>query len=101
MRILFLLSRVPYPIEKGDKLRAYHHLQYLSKKHEIILVALNRGRADERSVAKIKEFCSQVHVIQFGYIQIILNLVRAFFTGKPLQVGYFYNYRGQKKIDRL
>lgn len=101
MRILFLLSRVPYPIEKGDKLRAYHHLQYLSKRHEIILVALNRGPADERSVAKIKEFCSQVHVIQFGYIQIILNLIRAFFTGKPLQVGYFYNGRGQKKIDRL
>ncbi len=101
MRILFLLSRVPYPIEKGDKLRAYYQLQYLSKKHEIILVAMNRGRADEKAVRKIREFCSQVHVIQYGYFQIALNLVRAFFTGKPLQVGYFYNSRGQKKIDQI
>jgi len=101
MRILFLLSRVPYPIEKGDKLRAYYQLQYLSKKHEIILVALNRGRADEKAVRKIREFCSQVLVIQYGYFQIALNLVRAFFTGKPLQVGYFYNSRGQKKIDQI
>jgi sugar transferase (PEP-CTERM/EpsH1 system associated) len=101
MRILVLLSRVPYPIEKGDKLRAFYQLQYLSKKHEIILVALNQSRADENSILKLKEFCNQVHVMRFGYLQIILNLLMAFFTGKPFQVGYFYNYRSRKKIDRL
>lgn len=101
MRIFVLLSRVPFPIEKGDKLRAYHQLRYLSKNHEIILTALNRGKTDENAVQKLKEFCTEVHIIRFGLLQVALNLVRAFFTGKPFQVGYFYNSRAKRKIDRL
>jgi hypothetical protein len=31
MRILVLLSRVPYPLEKGDKLRAFHQIKELSR----------------------------------------------------------------------
>jgi len=29
MKILILLSRVPFPLEKGDKLRAYHQIKGL------------------------------------------------------------------------
>lgn len=101
MKIFVLLSRVPFPIEKGDKLRAFHQLRYLSQKHEIILVALNQGLVNHNAVQKLKEICSQVHVIRFSYLQICINLVRAFFTGKPLQVGYFYNTMSKWKIDSL
>ena len=44
MRIGVLLSRFPYPLEKGDKLRAYHQIRELSKKHDIYLCALHVGR---------------------------------------------------------
>ena len=37
MKIVFLLSRVPYPLEKGDKLRAFQQIKGLSAKHEIHL----------------------------------------------------------------
>lgn len=101
MRIFVLLSRVPYPIEKGDKLRAYHQLRCLSKNHEIILVALCQGPIDLKAVSKLEEFCSEVHVIRFGYLPVVINLIRALFTGNPFQVGYFYNSKARKEINRL
>ena len=40
MKILVVLSRIPFPLEKGDKLRAYYQIKELSKWHDIYLVAL-------------------------------------------------------------
>ena len=31
MRIFMLVSRVPWPLEKGDKLRAFHQLKMLAE----------------------------------------------------------------------
>ena len=47
MKIFVLLSRFPYPLEKGDKLRAFHQIKELSKKHEIILCALSDEKVDQ------------------------------------------------------
>jgi len=44
MKIFVLLSRIPWPLEKGDKLRAFNQLKQLSKNNEIILCALNTDR---------------------------------------------------------
>ena len=41
MKILVLSSRIPYPLEKGDKLRLYHQLRHLSVRHQIILCCLS------------------------------------------------------------
>ena len=49
MKIFVLLPRIPYPLEKGDKLRAYHQIRQLSKNNEIVLCALNdNAKVDER-----------------------------------------------------
>ena len=37
MNILVIASRVPFPLEKGDKLRLYHQLKHLSSKHTLTL----------------------------------------------------------------
>ena len=41
MKIFVLLPRIPYPLEKGDKLRAFNQIKQLAKHNEIILFELN------------------------------------------------------------
>ena len=41
MKIFVLLPRIPYPLEKGDKLRAFNQIKQLAKHNEIVLCALN------------------------------------------------------------
>jgi len=101
MRLFFLLPRVPYPTEKGDKLRAFHQIKQLSKHHEIILCALNDGVLHEDAIPVLKKYVKAIHIIPIPKFSIALNLIRTLFSGKPLQVGYFYNTSSAARIHRL
>lgn len=102
MRIFVLLSRFPYPLEKGDKLRAYHQIKELSKHHEIILCALSDVEVDEKSLEELRQYCSHVELIRLSRLQIYWLMAIQFFTSlKPLQVAYFYNSSAKKRIRAL
>ena len=101
MKIFVLLPRFPYPLEKGDKLRAFNQIKYLSGHHEIHLCAINDVKLRQKDIDALRPFCESIHVINISRFQIAFNVLKAFITGKPLQVGYFYTGRGQRKIKAL
>lgn len=101
MKLLVIVSRVPYPLDKGDKLRAFNQIKQLSKKHQIILFALNDSVLSNEALTELKKYCRGISIIKFSKFTIFFNLVRALFSGLPLQVGYFYFGKAQKKIDEL
>ncbi len=98
---MVIVSRVPYPLEKGDKLRAYHQIKHLSKKHDVILVALNDKKLHPLAKQKLNEICSSVHIFPIPFFSVIINVLLAFFKGKPLQVGYFFNSRIKNEINKI
>ncbi len=101
MKIFVLLSRIPFPIEKGDKLRAFHQIRCLAKNNEIILCTLSDKPVHPEALKILKEFCSEVHIIPIRKTGMIWNVMKAFFNGNPLQVGYFYRCSARKKIHAL
>jgi sugar transferase (PEP-CTERM/EpsH1 system associated) len=101
MKILVLLSRVPYPIEKGDKLRAFHQIRCLSKTNEIVLVALSESKIHPEAEQILKAFCSEIHILPIGKLGMVWNVIKAFLNKKPLQVGYFYRNSVKKQIDQI
>ncbi|MDD4603460.1 MAG: glycosyltransferase [Bacteroidales bacterium] len=101
MRLFFLLPRVPYPTEKGDKLRAFHQIKQLSKHHEIILCAFSEGVLHEDTLRVLKKYVRAVHILPLSKITIVLNLIKALFSGRPLQVGYYYNASSTQQIKKL
>ncbi|PCJ27445.1 MAG: glycosyltransferase [Flavobacteriales bacterium] len=102
MKIFILLSRFPYPLEKGDKLRAFHQVKELSKNHEIILCTLTDEKVEQSSIDILSKFCSVIEVIKLPKWKVYWNLLfQLLFTDKSLQVAYFYNSSAQKKIDNF
>jgi len=103
MRIFILLSRVPYPLEKGDKLRAYHQIRELSKKNEIILCALNPDKKlnKQKAFAALQPFCRSINFIDIPFYRKLWNMGMAFLKGLPIQTGYFYNKSVSRKINKL
>ncbi len=102
MKIFVLVSRFPYPLEKGDKLRAFHQIKELSKKHEIVLCALSDEKVSNSSIEKLKQYCVQVEVIRLYKLKIYWNLLMQLLFGKKsLQVSYFYSAGAHKKIEDL
>ncbi len=103
MRIFVLLSRIPYPLEKGDKLRAFHQIKVLSEKHEIILCALNplRNADKQKAFEQLQPYCRSINFIDLPACGRVANILRAYFSGFPLQSGYFYSRRANRKIKAL
>ena len=103
MKIFVLLSRIPWPLEKGDKLRAYNQIKQLAKNNEVILCALNTDRYNNKEEAfkAMQPYCSSVTFIDINKMSILANIARAFIKGLPFQCGYFYNRKAHKKIHNL
>lgn len=101
MKLLVLLSRVPYPLEKGDKLRAYHLMARLARRHEIILCCLSDGPTDPEHIAHLRAFCSHIEVVRIPRWRILLKLGSALFARLPFQVAYFHHAAAQRAIDRV
>jgi len=101
MKLLVLLSRVPYPIEKGDKLRAFHQIRCLSAIHEITLCALSEGKPHPEALNVLGNYCKHIHLIPITKTGMIINVFKALLNGKPFQVGYFYRSRANRKIQKL
>lgn len=100
MRLLVLLSRVPFPLEKGDKLRAYHLVTRLAKRHEVFLFCLSDARVDPAHVEHLKQVCAHIEVVRIGRWRILLKLLTAVFTRLPFQVAYFHHGHAQRRIDK-
>ena len=101
MKSLILLPRVPYPTEKGDKLRAFNQLKYLSTRYEIILCSLNDSFLHEDALEVLGKYAKPVYILDIPKAGIIINLIRTIFSNTPLQVGYFYNKKINRKIRSL
>ena len=55
MRILYLAHRVPYPPNKGDKIRTFNEIRYLSQNHDIDLLTIAEDPDDMQYKKKIGE----------------------------------------------
>ena len=103
MKIFVLLPRIPYPLEKGDKLRAFNQIKQLAKRNEIVLCALNDNPKvnEQDAFHALQPYCQSINFIRITKPQIIFGLARAFLKGLPMQCGYFYNRKAAKKVNAL
>ena len=103
MKIFVLLSRIPWPLEKGDKLRAFNQIKSLSRNHEIFLCALNDDASVDKNEAKqrLLPYCKEIEFIDLPKIKILWNLALAFLKGMPIQCGYFYNKNAHSCIHNF
>ena len=103
MKIFVLLPRIPWPLEKGDKLRAYNQIKQLAKNNEIILCALNDDKKVDKQAAfqAMQPYCTSVTFIDLPKIGILFNVFRSYLYGLPIQCGYFYSSKAKKKVHQL
>jgi sugar transferase (PEP-CTERM/EpsH1 system associated) len=88
-------------LEKGDKLRLYHQIRYLSRTHEIILVSLAEQPFDKNLVKLMQEFCQEIYVIPHSTWNNYLHALLGLFRGLPVNIGYFVNNATRKKIHAI
>ncbi len=100
-KLVFFVSRFPFPLEKGDKLRAYHQLKSLYLHFDICLLAISHTAIVNADLQQIQPFCTSIHVLQLSKWKGLWNAFVGFFNNQPLQVNYFYSKKIEKKIQEI
>jgi sugar transferase (PEP-CTERM/EpsH1 system associated) len=88
MTILYLSHRVPYPPNKGDKIRSYHHVRHLARRHRVRLVSFVDQPGDERGAAALREYCEHVELVPLSRVGALVRGAAALATGRSLTEGF-------------
>lgn len=96
MKILIVLPRFPYPLEKGDKLRAFHQIEYLSKNNDIYLFCVSHISVPQEWVEKLRPYCREIRIAHPCKLVSYKNVLRNFLHSKSLQLGYWDSSKARR-----
>ena len=99
--LVVILSRFPYPLEKGDKLRAYHQLKDLSLHFSITLICCVEEQPERAALDRVEPLCQSIHLLKLTKVGLFLELLRSVFSQKPFQVQYFYRWKHAQSVRKL
>jgi glycosyltransferase involved in cell wall biosynthesis len=98
--LLFLAHRVPFPPDRGDKIRSFHVLRYLSTRMRVHLVAFADDPADLDPPAAFTDMLASCTILPRGKSQARAGL-EALATGKPVSLTAFASPPMQAAVDRI
>ncbi|SLN69070.1 TIGR03087 family PEP-CTERM/XrtA system glycosyltransferase [Oceanibacterium hippocampi] len=99
--LLFISHRVPYPPDKGDKIRSWHFLKRLATRYRVHLAAFVDDPADFQHEATLREVCHSVGLVPLHPTWAKVRSLQAFPAGEPLTVPYFRDARLARFVDRI
>ncbi|WP_270939094.1 TIGR03087 family PEP-CTERM/XrtA system glycosyltransferase, partial [Falsiroseomonas oryzae] len=90
-RLLFIAHRMPYPPDKGEKIRAWHILEHLSRRWDVEAGFLVDDRNDLAHLPVLQRHCA--HVEWRPALSRRRTMARALLRvrpGQPLSLGWFH-----------
>ncbi|MFM2387060.1 MAG: hypothetical protein RL660_1817 [Bacteroidota bacterium] len=100
--LLIVLSRFPFPLEKGDKLRAYHQIIALSKHFDICLIAFSASDVKDEDLQEIHPYVTAMHILKYHKGNMVLKAIPKLLTTKlPLQVCLFASARMKLVVQKI
>jgi sugar transferase (PEP-CTERM/EpsH1 system associated) len=89
MRILCLASRLPYPPDRGDRLRAFNFIKQLSHEHELSLVSFVADASEYEHQQALLTYCREVRVLLMHRYRSAMSVLLNLWRRDPLQTLYY------------
>lgn len=87
--LLYLVHRIPYPPNKGDKIRSFHIMRQLARRHRVFLGTFVDQPEDLAHVDRLGEWCEDVHAVRLSPGRARLASLRGLLAGEPLSTAYY------------
>lgn len=99
--LLFLTHRIPYPPNKGDKLRSFNLLKQLQRDYRVHVGAFIDDEDDWRHVAALQAMAGECYFARLTPWRAKLRSLPALWGDTPLSVPYYRDGALQAWVDRL
>jgi len=100
-QVLFIAHRIPYPPNKGDKIRSFHMLRHLAENHSLAVACLIDDPRDTVHIQPLNQMVDRVfHEVRTPFAM-KMKVVGAVLSGEPFTKPCFYSIKLQQKIDRF
>ncbi|MGE0410362.1 MAG: TIGR03087 family PEP-CTERM/XrtA system glycosyltransferase [Amphiplicatus sp.] len=99
--ILFLAHRIPYPPDKGDKIRSCRLLDHLARRFRVHLAAFVDDEVDFAHEAFLKGFCESVYLERRDPFCAKILSARGLASGAPLSFAYFESAAMRRHVEAL
>jgi polysaccharide biosynthesis protein PslH len=87
--VLYLTHRVPYPPDKGDRIRNYHLLRQLRTHARVWLGSLADEPVPSETLAALKELCERVAIVPVGGFNRWMKAGISLLGGRSMSEGLF------------
>ena len=101
MKVFVLTSRIPFPLEKGDKLRLHHQLKHLGKTHEVTLCCLSDRALTTAQHEALLPLVKEIHVIRLSWWRRMWRMAWSWTSQLPFQVVWFTEGKAKRHIRDL
>ena len=99
--LLFLAHRIPYPPNKGDKIRSFHLLQHLSTRYAIHLGAFVDDPDDWQYRQALAPYCASIKLVALNPKRAKLASLKGLLSGEALTLPYYRNCELQNWATNL
>lgn len=98
--LLLLVHRIPYPPNKGDKIRSYHLLKHLAAQYRVHLGTFIDDVDDWRHVDTVKALCADTCFVKLQPTRARILSMRGLLNGKPLTLTYYRSAELQRWVHK-
>jgi polysaccharide biosynthesis protein PslH len=99
--LLYLVHRMPFPPDKGDKVRSCHLLRHLAARHRVHLGTFIDDPADEAHLPAVRELCASVYAVRLHPRRARIASLAGLATGEALTLHYYRNAGLMAWVQRL
>ena len=98
--LLFLVHRLPYPPNKGDKVRSFHLLKHLAARHRVFLGTFVDDPDDVQHIDTVRAWCAGLQVQTLNPRRAKLASLRGLLSGQALTLKYYQNAAMHRWVAR-
>ncbi|MBC7404380.1 MAG: TIGR03087 family PEP-CTERM/XrtA system glycosyltransferase [Cytophaga sp.] len=98
--LLLLVHRIPYPPNKGDKIRSYHLLKHLAKSYTVHLGTFIDDQNDLQYIETVKQWCADSYFERLNPTIAKLASVTALLVNRPLSLDYYRSAAMQEWVSK-
>jgi sugar transferase (PEP-CTERM/EpsH1 system associated) len=98
--LLYLTHRIPFPPNKGDKVRSHHVLRHLASRYRVHLGTFVDDDADWRHVEAARALCADAYFARLHPLSKPLRGLSGLLGGEPLTVSLWRDAGLQAWVDR-